>query len=65
MFVTSEAYVVLLLHREVNDHFAGLSARLSREEHLVLFSLQPQLEPRSDGLQPSSDGLQVRDCSDI
>ncbi|CAK9058249.1 unnamed protein product [Durusdinium trenchii] len=34
----SFAYVVLLLHREVNDHFAGLSARLSREEHLVLFS---------------------------
>ena len=29
---------MLLLHREVDGHFAGLSATLSREEHLVLFS---------------------------
>lgn len=33
----SSAYLVLLLHREVEGHFAGLSAHLSREEHLVLF----------------------------
>ncbi|CAE7309461.1 unnamed protein product [Symbiodinium natans] len=32
------AYAVLLLHHDVDGHFAGLSARLSREEHLVLFS---------------------------
>ena len=33
-----EAYLVLLLHREVDGQFGGLSATLSREEHLVLFS---------------------------
>eukprot|EP00439_Symbiodinium_sp_Y106_P005712 s4957_g1.t1 len=33
------AYSVLLLHQEVDGHLAGLSRSLSREEHLVLFSL--------------------------
>lgn len=37
VFFYLKAYLVLLLHREVEGHFAGLSAHLSREEHLVLF----------------------------
>ena len=36
---TWEAYSVLLLHQEVDGHLAGLSRSLSREEHLVLFSV--------------------------
>lgn len=38
-----QAYIVLLLHREVEGHFAGLSSHLSREEHLILFSTLPDL----------------------
>ena len=37
--VCCEAYSVLLLHQEVDGHLAGLSRSLSREEHLVLFSV--------------------------